>query len=195
VLRGTRTGNDVIAGGEGDDLIWGDDLVLLTHAVAPGADIGKKDFHRARHDVEDGLAALAGLTDAAAFWLAPHFHGHVQAGYGDDISGGGGDDIVFGQAGNDILRGDAGADWLVGGTGKDGLDGGAGKDRLRRGNDESRHLHDAVAARMVDWSATFDGYGLSASPFDGLVAGRGNGGSNFADFLVCHGGAGKRGHD
>jgi Ca2+-binding RTX toxin-like protein len=199
-----KVGADTISGGDGADLIWGDNLALITSTVTRGAGLGWKDFDEAKDEVEDGLEALVELTDSATYWLAPHGgthhpHHHGDDGHwhhdgeyarfdnGDDISGGEGDDILFGQGGNDTLRGDAGNDWLVGGEGKDHLDGGPGQDRLKYGSDSSSGLQSAIAARVIDWTDSFRNYGLTYAPFGGLTLANGGGQPNLAsfEFLSC----------
>lgn len=53
--------------------------------------------------------------------------------YGNNISGGDGNDIITGGTGADVLRGDAGNDTLTGGEGNDFLEGGDGNDNLDGG--------------------------------------------------------------
>jgi Ca2+-binding RTX toxin-like protein len=190
-----KVGADTISGGSGADLIWGDNLALVSTTIKRGAGIGNSDYGRAKDRAEDGLKRLAELTDSATAWLVQqggkhHHHDghwqhdgkHVRFDNGDDISGGDGDDIVFGQAGNDTLRGDAGNDWLVGGDGKDTLTGGTGKDKLKNGSDESKDLQNAVASRMINWEDSFKRYGVPFAPFGGLTLAKGHGHSNFASF-------------
>jgi len=193
---GIKVGADAISGGSGADLIWGDNLARVTSTVTRGEGLGSSDFCRARDAVEDGLEALAELTDSATYWLAlqgghqhhhhdGHWHldgQHVDFDDGDEISGGDGDDIVFGQDGDDTLSGDAGSDWLVGGEGKDELDGGSGMDTLKSGSDSSSRLQSAVASRMIDWNDSFKNYGLTYAPFGGLTLGKGYGQQNIASF-------------
>lgn len=52
---------------------------------------------------------------------------------GDDLRGGGGDDLLFGGPGGDAVSGGEGADELHGQTGEDRLDGGPGDDLLHGG--------------------------------------------------------------
>jgi len=165
-----KAGADVISGGSGDDLVWGDELVLVSAKVKRGADLGIRDYCKARDRAQDGLEALAQHAGEAQ---------HFRFGNGDDISGGEGDDILFGQGGNDSLRGDAGDDWLVGGHGKDTLVGGAGKDKLREGSDESRGLRSAVASRLIHWDDAFKNYVLPFAPFAGLTLAEGHGHASF----------------
>jgi Ca2+-binding RTX toxin-like protein len=53
--------------------------------------------------------------------------------YGNNISGGDGNDVITGGTGADVLRGDAGNDTLTGGEGNDLLEGGDGNDNLDGG--------------------------------------------------------------
>jgi Ca2+-binding RTX toxin-like protein len=199
-----KVGADVISGGDGADLIWGDNLALIGSTVTRGAGLGWKAFDEAKDEVEDGLEALVQLTDGAALWLAPqagdhHHHHHHDGGRGgldngDHISGGEGDDILFGQGGDDTLCGDAGSDWLVGGDGKDRLDGGPGKDKLQGGSDSSSGLRSAIASRTIDWSDSFGNYGLTYAPFGGLTLAKGGGQQNLSSFAFVSDRA-RGGHD
>jgi Ca2+-binding RTX toxin-like protein len=177
-----RVGADVLSGGAGADLIWGDNLALVTTAVKRGPGLGYREFDKARDEAEDGLEGLAQLADGARYWLPLQGAEHCGFDNGDDIAGGDGDDIVFGQGGNDTVRGEAGDDWLVGGDGKDMLVGGPGDDRLRNGSDESNGLRSAVASRMINWADSFKNYGVPFAPFGSLTLGKGSGGANFASF-------------
>jgi Ca2+-binding RTX toxin-like protein len=193
-LSGIKVGADVIWGGSGKDLIWGDNLALITSTVTRGAGLSWSYFDKARDEAEDGLEACVELTDSATYWLAQQGGGHhhhddgqwhhdepAEFDNGDVISGGDGDDIVFGQGGDDTLRGDAGNDWLVGGDGSDKLDGGPGWDKTTSGNESSSALRSSVAARMIDWDDSFRGYGLAYAPFGGFALASG-GQPNLASF-------------
>ena len=92
----------MLAGGEGNDSLWGDD--------------GNDDL---TGDV--GNDVLAGCEGDDT----------LTAGDGDDSAlGGGGNDVVAGNAGNDTLNGGEGDDLVLGGHGADEVDGGAGNDTL-----------------------------------------------------------------
>ncbi len=184
-----KSGADTISGGAGADLIWGDNLALVSSTLTRGSGLGWKDFERAEDEVEDGLRAIVDLTDPHHHHDHDHHHhGHwhhdAHFDNGDDISGGEGDDILFGQDGDDKLRGDAGNDWLVGGDGNDWLDGGSGKDRQDSGSDGSSDLQRAIGARMIDWNGSFGTYGLTYAPFGGLTLAKGGGHSNLASFQL-----------
>jgi Ca2+-binding RTX toxin-like protein len=50
-----ETGVDTIYGGAGDDLIWGDSVVILGGTIARAPGLGNREFYAARHEVEEGL--------------------------------------------------------------------------------------------------------------------------------------------
>jgi Ca2+-binding RTX toxin-like protein len=191
-LPGLKVGADVIFGDKGDDLVWGDNLAIVSTNVIRGAGVSYKDFDYSENDAEDGIERFAVLTDSADYWLAlqgHHHHGDDNDGWcldnSDDIAGGEGNDILFGQAGNDKLRGEAGDDWLIGGDGQDSVDGGTGKNKTSSGNDNSSSLRSAVAARlMINWKDAFKGFGLPYSPFGGLNLGNGPCNNDSFDFLT-----------
>ncbi|MFL5073732.1 MAG: hypothetical protein ACJ8DS_00565 [Microvirga sp.] len=68
--------------------------------------------------------------DGDVFRLTPQV---ASADQGDDLRGGGGDDMVFGGSGADRVFGEAGRDALDGGPGDDLLDGGEGADQILGG--------------------------------------------------------------
>jgi glucose/arabinose dehydrogenase len=75
---------------------------------------------------EDALGNLYLVNGGGdVFRLTPNV---VSADLGDDLSGGGGNDMIFGGSGADTLRGGAGDDTLYGGKGNDTLSGDAGND-------------------------------------------------------------------
>jgi glucose/arabinose dehydrogenase len=75
---------------------------------------------------EDALGNLYLVDiDGDVFRLTPNV---TSADLGDDLDGGGGNDMLFGGSGNDLLKGGDGNDTLYGGKGDDTLTGGAGAD-------------------------------------------------------------------
>jgi Ca2+-binding RTX toxin-like protein len=175
-IAGLKVGADTINAGKGDDLVYGDSLAIVTDCVIRGSGVSSKDFDIVDDYAEEGIEAFVALTDTADYWLAlqgRHHHDDDDGdGWcmdnGDDIAGGDGNDILYGQAGNDRLKGEAGDDWLIGGAGNDSLDGGTGKNKTSNGNDSSSTLRASVAARLVNWTATFKNFGVPFSPFAGL---------------------------
>ena len=97
--------------------------------------------------------------------------------------GGSGDDILFGQDGADKIAGNAGEDWLIGGDDKDVLDGGPGRDEVKSGDNSSRQLREAIAARQIDWEGAFGNFGQPFVPF-GVNGTKFKSPGNMDDYLV-----------
>lgn len=82
---------------------------------------------------------------------------------GDEISGGGDDDVIYGQSGDDTISADDGDDVVEGGAGSDTIAGGAGDDDLvgGSGRDSGTETDDGWAERelagVVDADDTIDG--------------------------------------
>jgi VCBS repeat-containing protein len=93
-----------------------------------------------------GNDVVAINVDVAAF---------VSGGAGDDdLSGGGGADLLLGGDGNDMLTGASGDDVLIGGRGSDRLVGAAGNDLLIGGELACRFTLGAVRALGASWAAS-----------------------------------------
>ena len=144
-------GSDVITGGDGDDVIFGD-VINTDH-------LDSTLFPAGTHDGAGYPALIAFLTETGdagnmagvaptdeqvrAYIHADPFQFIVAGdtrGEADIIDGGGGGDTIFGQGGDDTLIGGAGADSLFGGADDDilifdsadtAIDGGTGNDTLR----------------------------------------------------------------
>ena len=119
-------GNDVIGGGEGNDIIFGD-LVEFAGINAQGM-----DALRAYVAIETSDPTV---TDAEAHLYVSQNSGELDVSRVDDgndiLTGGNGNDILFGQGGNDTLIGGNGSDILIGGEGNDFLDVGIDNDSDR----------------------------------------------------------------
>ncbi|MBN2437042.1 MAG: hypothetical protein JXL20_00400, partial [Deltaproteobacteria bacterium] len=115
-------GSDTMDGGAGNDVMFGDSIVLEAPAkvMAPAVPWWKffGGYHRVGDILKDIL--MLGRPD-------------TLSGGNDVMTGGEGDDVLFGQGGNDKLYGGDGNDLLAGGTGKDTLVGGPGRDNLIQG--------------------------------------------------------------
>lgn len=72
----------------------------------------------------------------------------------DNITGGGGSDMLLGGDGNDKIAGGAGRDMLFGGDGADSLNGGAGDDVLVPGQAQQETNFTAVTAWNKEWTRT-----------------------------------------
>ena len=92
-------GEDVILGGSGNDMIFGDTLVVDPNFVGSEADYAQEIFND-----EEGAALRLPLD---------------TIGLSDWIEGGAGNDSIMGQAGDDTIMGQAGDDLIYGGDGDD----------------------------------------------------------------------------
>ncbi len=120
-LSGAVPGHDVIVGGDGNDFIFGDNLVAALTASQLQAFL------------DDPFGAIADII------ADPMIRDLLNiAGVADDIDGGGGDDVIFGQGGNDEIRGGDGGDTIYGGAGNDVLSGDGGADTLYGGAGNDR---------------------------------------------------------
>ncbi len=141
-------GDDVINGGAGNDIIFGDavnaDYLLAdasaslwnadnTYVAGGGMDIVKA-YLAHTHNVGLGEVTNEMLAD---YILANHgalgksdsvLVDGVARGGDDLIYGGDGNDIIYGQGGDDVIHGGAGNDLIYGGKGNDTMWGGDGKD-------------------------------------------------------------------
>jgi len=132
-------GDDIIHGGKGNDILFGDAINTSNLPWdTPGnpskpSDFGNKvglaalkEFLKLHPDyLSDSDAALHDYITKhhAIFNVVGDTHGGDDTLYGDE-----GDDILYGQGGNDTLYGGEGDDHLYGGPGNDTLIGGAGDD-------------------------------------------------------------------
>ena len=143
---------DVLLGGAGADLIFGDG------GFSPA------------------LQALIAFDDTAGFSLNPGFTTFTKGGR-DKILGGAGDDIlsggvlgdtVKGGAGRDLLFGEAGTDEMNGGKGNDRLIGGGGMDVMTGGLGQDSFIYfnpNEGGDRITDFDPTQDAIELFAPVF------------------------------
>ena len=80
-----------------------------------------------------GNDRLLGKEGANELWGDNVGEQNLNAGGDDNISAGGGIDVIYGGGGNDSITAGAAADYVFGGFGNDTIDGGAGDDRLYGG--------------------------------------------------------------
>ena len=171
-------GADVINGGDGNDLIFGD--APNTDALANAQGLANPDG--AGWQVFADLEAPGGVdwsrADTLAYLNNPANHatlaqesldsdGSGRTGGNDIINGGAGNDVIFGQEGNDIITGGAGADTLSGGSGSDtfvfqssAL--GTGVDNITDFN----IAHPASGGDVLDISDLLTGAGISETQFN-----------------------------
>jgi Ca2+-binding RTX toxin-like protein len=120
-------GNDVINGGNGDDIICGnagDD----TLNGGTGDDTLLGSYGLDTLNGQNGVDTLDG-GDGDDILSGGNEPDTLTGGNGNDsLAGGTGDDVLDGGANNDALAGDKGDDSLTGGTGADSFSGGQGND-------------------------------------------------------------------
>jgi Ca2+-binding RTX toxin-like protein len=148
VLVGNMLDN-VLTGGGGNDIIFGDglaiaeaDTFLTTVLHKPATGISTEVYGEGQ-DADYRRIDLGGVkapgNEAAAF-------AGDRAKQEDTIEGGDGDDLLVGSWGNDTLRGGDGNDVLVGSKGDDALRGGAGEDSVFGGDGNDRFYADMDGA-------------------------------------------------
>ncbi|MEO8007970.1 MAG: hypothetical protein ABI728_05550, partial [Betaproteobacteria bacterium] len=189
-------GRDVIDAGAGNDLLLGDNLALISSDLRCGPGIPDKYYDGAQGDAKKALDRLDNINDGKQYWLDAEEHSEHPdrwfspkpdhgdpLNFDDQIIGGDGNDVLYGEGGVDTLSGGAGDDWLIGGDrGKDDLDGGAGKNKLSQGQNDSKELQNVVAALMINWSDSFNGFGMPFTPFSGAPGLKHGGPPNIPDF-------------
>ncbi|QTP55296.1 retention module-containing protein [Billgrantia sulfidoxydans] len=135
-------GDDVLTGGDGDDIIFGD-AINSDHLEWTNLDTGEI-FSDGSHDglgyaglVEylrwaEGTPGEAPSDAEIIAYVKSRWEELVDTqradGGNDFLDGGSGDDVLIGGAGDDVLIGGAGDDALIGGAGDDTLLGGLGAD-------------------------------------------------------------------
>ncbi|MGL6311776.1 immunoglobulin-like domain-containing protein [Aeromonas veronii] len=138
-----EVGSDVLHGGAGNDILFGD-VINTDHLPWGTAGNPAKPADWVNGKGLDGLTQFLTLKNGYApssLELYEYIKGNANSldvagdtrGGNDKLQGGLGDDILFGQGGNDELYGNDGKDILYGGTGSDKLYGGLGNDILTGG--------------------------------------------------------------
>ncbi|WP_270806701.1 VWA domain-containing protein [Aeromonas sp. QDB62] len=139
-----EVGADVLHGGAGNDILFGD-AINTDHLPWGTAGNPTKPADWVNGKGLDGLTQFLTLKNGYApssLELYEYIKGNAKSfdvagdtrGGNDKLHGGLGDDILFGQGGNDELYGEDGNDILYGGTGSDKLYGGLGNDILTGGD-------------------------------------------------------------
>ena len=190
-------GSDLIAGGAGDDIIFGDaDLGSLKAQVAGLLNVDVKNLTNA--DLFKYIREHSDLFDKPDSAFGP-----VDNGMADALIGGAGNDILYGQGGNDILIADGAHDSLAdiagylndhGVAGMDHLDFSAGHELGNSITALGDALHNMNAHDLNDFANWAEGHlegGGHGNGGDLLYGGSGNdvliGG---AGHDVLHGGTG-----
>ena len=114
-------GNDVLTGGDGQDIIFGDSVNTDALARAHGLDLPSGSGWSVFTALGWSQAQIVDYIKTNAVALSAESVGFSgpRAGGHDTIRGGAGDDLIFGQEGNDKITGGSGNDTLYGGSGAD----------------------------------------------------------------------------
>ena len=187
-------GADVINGGAGNDVIFGDvantDQLAIKAGLSTVAGSGWQVFFELEAaatgpsnpvlagylngGVWDRASTLEYLSDPAnhaELAVESTLSGAGRQGGNDTISGGDGNDIIFGQEGDDFLSGGSGDDILIGGTGSDELWGGAGEDTFVIDSIDPGSIDDIKDFVLADDALDLSGlFGPGASQTDVTLA-------------------------
>ncbi|PCI97934.1 MAG: hypothetical protein COB14_08385 [Alphaproteobacteria bacterium] len=172
VLAGTSpldklfaAGDDVLEGGEGNDIIFGDVLFTDDLSTLHGLSVDKASGWEVFERLENGESTV----DAS--WSRDNTIAYIQSnaeslsqesvnslndgrdGGHDIINGGAGNDLIFGQEGNDIIAGGLGDDVIYGGSGADVFL----FEGINEGVDTVKDF-DFSEGDLVDFSALLSGY-------------------------------------
>ena len=112
-------GEDVLNGGDGNDVIYGDTM-------------GSDNFNAILANVFGGdeQALLDFVLDPENNYANARSLNNPDRGAADEIHGGAGDDVLFGEGGDDVIYGGDGDDLIFGGDGNDTISGGDGNDTI-----------------------------------------------------------------
>jgi Ca2+-binding RTX toxin-like protein len=179
-LAQSAAGSDVIVGGGGHDIIFGD--VPWTDALATAEDLGTLPgsgwlvFAQLEGGAGNGSADPSGGSwtreDTIAYIKANPVEIGQESGRSgghDTIDGGAGNDLIFGQEGNDIIVGGSGNDTLTGGSGNDTLTGGDSND-IFRFNAPSEGIDDITDFVVTDDKIQLDDAGFAGIGLPGTLA-------------------------
>lgn len=117
-----NVGNDVLTGGDGSDIIYGDSINTDALALANGVNLPAGSGWAVFTALGWNESQIVSYIKANAEYISHESvgsGGSTRGGGNDTIYGGAGDDIIFGQEGNDHIYGGAGNDTLYGGSGAD----------------------------------------------------------------------------
>ncbi|NCT40291.1 MAG: VWA domain-containing protein [Alphaproteobacteria bacterium] len=179
LLKLASVGDDVIKGGDGDDIIYGDSVNTDALAAEHGFDSDKGSSWEVFDRLENGESTLQVGWDRADTqeYIRNHSDSLAKEGVNnsdagrdggnDTLYGGDGDDIIYGQEGNDVLYGGAGNDVLVGGSGADRFM----LDAINQGIDVIRDFG-ADEGDVLDFSTLIQNYDPAQQAIDNFVFAR-----------------------
>ncbi|WP_111415579.1 type I secretion C-terminal target domain-containing protein, partial [Billgrantia lactosivorans] len=160
-------GDDTLAGGSGDDIIFGD-TVSSDHLSWVNGETGEV-FNAYEHDGLGYIGLIEFLRwdseigNNGATPSESQVMGYVREnwsrlidtsredGGNNTLDGGAGNDILIGGAGNDALIGGAGNDTLIGGAGNDTLHGGLGADTFAWKLGDEVEAGNAAVDQVIDF--------------------------------------------
>ncbi|WP_348814412.1 Ig-like domain-containing protein [Halomonas sp. H10-59] len=174
-------GDDVLAGGAGDDVIFGDEINPAGVGGESGSGFaGLVDYLTTQNGAEptkdETAAFIRDNVDALA-------SGSRSDGGDDQLSGGAGDDILIGGGGNDVLLGGSDSDLLIGGGDNDQLTGGAGADVFAWGLDDAGSSATPARDTVTDFTVGEFGVDADADRLDLADLLQGADETNLADYL------------
>jgi Ca2+-binding RTX toxin-like protein len=149
------TGDSVLSGGDGEDVILGDNGFVLTTGTVGETFLGTlEDMTKGHTGMVARRINLYDVKDSPA----------ASTSGGDYITGGNEDDVVFAQGGEDRVKGDGGDDHLEGGQASDFVEGDGGDDDIVGG----------TAVILTTATAATDAAGGVKDVADVLFGGDGN---------------------
>ncbi len=179
IYKLSSVGDDVIEGGDGNDIIFGDsvntDDLADDHGIStPDGDgwdtVDRLENGESKNDPswsrDDTTDYIRNNHDELAE-ESKDGDGDGRQGGDDTLIGGGGDDIIYGQEGNDIIDGGEGGDTLYGGSGADEFV----MQALGRGVDVIGDF-DVSEGDVLDFSSLLTGYDPTQKAIDDFVFAR-----------------------
>ncbi|HEB06526.1 MAG TPA: Ig-like domain-containing protein, partial [Halomonas sp.] len=144
------SGDDIISGGEGNDILFGDQ-VTFTGIDGNGLPA-----------IKSYIAGQLGITDPNQV-SAEQIHNYITENHGEfnNSTEAGGNDILIGGDGDDLLFGQGGNDTLIGGTGNDIMYGGSGANTFVWESGDQGTSQSPAVDQVMDF--TLGRFGLDAS--------------------------------
>ncbi|MFT7691453.1 MAG: Ca2+-binding RTX toxin-like protein, partial [Candidatus Latescibacterota bacterium] len=121
-------GNDVLSGGEGDDIVFADNLTLV-------ADWSNDDWDASLLFKKITFDTRGVVKDLGFYLNSKEYRKYLSMVSSDIVDGGSGDDTLLGEDGVDTIDGGLGDDAIFGGKDKDVLSGGGGDDTIKKNGD------------------------------------------------------------
>lgn len=157
-------GSDIINGGAGNDIIFGDSINTDALAQAQGLTTPSGDGWDVFTRLENGQGTTANWSRSDTLQYIQTHHqalaqeslnsdGSGRSGGNDQLYGGAGNDIIYGQEGNDTISGGSGNDIISGGSGNDIMSGGAGNDTFVWGANDAGTTSAPAEDTITDFSS------------------------------------------